>query len=109
MWGDVMLRVSICVALLLTGCAFDSKRVVEMNRSCPTDDQIRDAAIVASQDTYKKSPSIIGTCPCPNFTIRDGTACGARAAKGWVYCSRNDVPLSVVRAMKAKIQGCATG
>jgi hypothetical protein len=87
-----MLRVSIRVALLLTGCAFDSKRVVEINRSCPTDDQIRDAAIVASQDTYKKSPSV-----------------SARAAKGWVYCPRNDVPLSLVRAMKAKIQGCATG
>jgi hypothetical protein len=110
-----MLRVLVCVVLLQSGCAFDplprtitrtpvKERVVD--RACPTDDQIKDAAVVASQDTYRKSPGVIGSCPCPDFTASDGSRCGRRAAKGWVYCSRDDVPPTIVQAMKAKLASC---
>jgi hypothetical protein len=115
-----MLRVLVCFALLVSACAFDpppkpmtrmvvKERLVEINRSCPTDDQIRDAAVVASQDTYGKSPGVVGSCPCPDFKAKDGSRCGGRAARGWVYCVREDVPSSVVQAMNDKIQGCSKG
>src|SRR5436190_22311651 len=116
--GGSMLRVAVCVALLISGCALDpppasrivvKERVVEVNRPCPTDDQLRDAAVVASQDTYRRSPSVIGTCPCPDFKASDGSRCGRRAAKGWVYCAREDVPAPVVQEMKDKIKGCTRG
>src|SRR5262249_39120559 len=121
-----MVRVIFCVALLLSGCAFnppvksaarvivrervvEKERVVEVNRACPTDAEIRDAAIVASQDIYKQASGGSRTCPCPESTASDGSRCGDRAAEGWVYCTREDVPLSVVIVMKDKIQGCAKG
>ena len=75
-------------------------------RICPADDQIRDAAVVASQDTYRKAPSVIGSCPCPDFKANDGSRCGRRAAKGWVYCDRGDVPADIVQAMKDKLPSC---
>ena len=111
-----MLRAIVCVAVIACGCALDpapkpraSRVVVKERVACPTDDQIRDAAVVASQDTYKKSPGVIGSCPCPDFKASDGSRCGRRAAKGWVYCTREDVPASVVQSMKDKIEGCTKG
>ena len=108
-----MVRVIFCVALLLSGCAFnppvksaarvivkervlEKERVVEVNRACPTDAEIRDAAVVASQDIYKQAPGGSRTCPCPDSTASDGSRCGDRGAKGWLDCSREDDPCGEV-------------
>src|SRR5262245_23037876 len=100
-----MLRVIFCVALLLSGCAYDpagqrsprvivKERVVAIDRAGRSDAEIRDAAVVASQDTYKQAPRNERSCPCHDFKTSDGSRCEDRAARGWVYCSREDVPLS---------------
>lgn len=122
-----MLRLVICVALFLSGCAVDApapivrtriikEYVKEPGGSCPTDDQIKDAAIAASRATYFKAPRIYrsgsGACPCRHDTYkRKGVelVCGnqsAEAKKGWVLCRREQVPPALVAEMKSKIPEC---
>src|SRR5262249_16204930 len=114
--GHIMLRVVICVALLVSGCAVDPPATVVRTRivkeyirepsdtgagSCPTDDQIKDAAIAASRATYFKAPrtyrSGSGACPCRHDTYeKNGVEreCGnmsAEAKTGWVLCRKEQV------------------
>jgi hypothetical protein len=121
-----MLRVVICVALLVSGCAVDppapiirTKIVKEYIRepsgtrtgSCPTDDQIKDAEIAASRATYFRRNGS-GPCPCRHDTYeKNGVEreCGnlsAEAKTGWVLCRKEQVPVGLVAEMKAKIPEC---
>jgi len=122
--GTVMLRVVICVALFLSGCAVDPPativrtRIVKEyiteprgTRFCPTDNQIKEIAIAASRATYfKRNRS--GACPCRDDRYkRNGVElpCGnlsAEAKTGWVLCRKEQVPAGLVTEMKAKIPEC---
>jgi hypothetical protein len=128
-----MLRVLACVALFLSGCAFDPPpepivhtkivtRVVkeyvretkgEVTRvACPTDDQIRAAAVEASRWTYldpnRPTGDGSGDCPCrrDKYTTKAGVTrqCGetsAEAKNAWVMCDPKKVPDDLVEKIKA--------
>jgi hypothetical protein len=120
-----MFLVVAILALLMTGCAVDQPsprvrtkmitKVIVAN--CPTDDQLKDAAIAASRATYSKAPRFYtsgsGACPCRDDTYEKKgikLVCGdqsAEAKTNWVLCRREQVPLALVVEMKAKIPGCA--
>jgi hypothetical protein len=112
-----MFRVVACVVLILSGCAYEAAptRVVRrtiVNVSCPTDDEFRDMAIAASRNTYSKSPSHSGTCPCRadkyewKGTLRECGEQSAEAKTGWVLCQRHQVPATLIAEMKSKIPAC---
>ena len=79
---------------------------------CPSDDQLRDAAIEVSIATYRNAPNGSRTCACPSDTYtRLGLpmpCAGNTAIKPaeWVMCTREQVPDSVVASMRAKFPGC---
>jgi hypothetical protein len=128
-----MLRVLVCVALLASGCALNAqppapsartktivvtKPVIENVRlACPTDDQIKDAAIAASRATYFKAPRIYrsgsGACPCRyDVYTQDGVkrSCegiSSEDKKGWVMCRREQVTPELLRDIRAKMPDCA--
>src|SRR5262249_39760349 len=123
-----MLRVVVCLALLVTGCAVDTPATIVRTKIvkeyikepgsgtrvvyCPTEDQIRSAAVEASRRTYFKAPRIhrsgSGACPCrgDTYTTRDGEkhVCGeksAEAKRAWVMCHREQVPNDLVGKIMA--------
>jgi hypothetical protein len=79
--------------------------------ACPSDDQIKDAAIAASRATYFKAPSG-GTCPCRYDTYAKGgetLVCGGlsvEAKTGWVMCRPEQVPTELVTKLKARMPEC---
>jgi hypothetical protein len=121
-----MLRVVVCVALIVSGCAVDPPATVVRTRivkeyirepsgtlasSCPTDDQIIEAAIAASRATYFRRGGS-GPCPCRYDTYkRQGVEreCGnlsAEAKTGWVLCKKEQVSPSLLAELKSKIPEC---
>jgi hypothetical protein len=116
-----MFRVIACVALMLSGCAYEAPptqvvRKTVVNVSCPTDDEFRDMAIAASRDTYFKAPRIYksgsGACPCREDTYeRNGVKLkrgehSAEAKKKWVLCKKDQVPATLIAEMKATVPSC---
>ena len=112
-----MFRAIVCVALILSGCAHEAAptqivRKTVVNVSCPTDDEFRDMAIAASRDTYSKAPGGSRTCACRRDTYEwmgKKLPCGERSAEaktGWLLCQRDQVPITLVAEMKAKIAAC---
>ena len=112
-----MFRVITCAALILSGCAHEAAptqvvRKTVVNISCPSDDEFCDMAIAASRDTYSKSPSNSGTCPCRHDTYeRNGKKlpCGEQSVEaktGWVLCHKHQVPATLIAEMKDKVPAC---
>lgn len=80
--------------------------------ACPTNDQLRDAAIEVSKTTYRNALGGSRTCACPDDTYehmgvrRSCSAPGAVKPSDWAMCSRDQVPQAVVDRMKAKLPPC---
>lgn len=109
------------VLVLLAGCvspqpeAVEPRTLVQVVTKCPSEDQLRDAAVAASRATYRRAPGGSRTCPCSYDTYVDGhgkerwcgdPAGGAVKPASWVMCQRSDVPAEVVKAMRNKT-GCS--
>lgn len=106
---------------MIAGCAVDTKVGQQANvrtvtktvvkklllPSCPTDDQLRDAAIEVSIATYRKAPGSSRSCACPGDRYirqdieRDCTSFGT-----FVMCNREQVPGALLNAMKDRIPAC---
>ena len=92
-----------------------TRTVVNKVGVCPTDDQLRDAAIEVSKVDYQNRPtggSKTGACAGDSYVNGGRTVlCGSPeagaigVAKGVMY-SRNDVPPALVVEMKSKIAAC---
>ena len=80
--------------------------------ACPSDDQLRDAAIAASRATYANAPGGTRSCACPTDTYGNRgvtlscNGAGAIRPSGWVMCERTHVFDEVVSEMKTKIAAC---
>jgi hypothetical protein len=86
-----MLRVFVCVALLLSGCAIDARPVPPLRVkheiktekipvACPTDEQIKAIAVEASRATYLNPDRPKGRkrfLPVPSRQIQDERRRGA--------------------------------
>jgi hypothetical protein len=115
-----MLRVFVCVAVLMSGCAIDPSpdplrvKTEKIAVACPSDDQIRAIAVEASRTTYlnpsRPKAGGSGSCPCRRDTYKtsDGVehSCAGMSAEDrndWVMCTPQKVPKEVVEKVKLSL------
>ena len=115
------------VVILMTGCAQQSPSPAPSSAAhpatrnivkrvsvpvCPSDAQLRAAAIEASRATYQQAPGGQHNCACPIDTyVNRGvthscSGTGAVKPSSWAMCTAAQVPQTLVDQMKTKFSAC---